>query len=47
MLADAGRCWPMPAEVDVGKADAAHVKGVLTLTLPRMAGRETKMLPVH
>jgi len=42
-----GRCRPLPAEVDIGKADAAYDKGVLTLTLPRMAGRETKKLPVH
>ena len=41
------RSFTLPAEVDVAKADATYDKGVLTLTLPRMAGRETKKLPVH
>lgn len=41
------RRFTLPAEIDVAAADAAYDKGVLTLTLPKAAGRETKKLPVH
>jgi HSP20 family protein len=41
------RSFTLPAEIEVAKADAAYEKGVLTLTLPKAAGRETKKLPVH
>ena len=41
------RSFTLPAEVDVAKADAAYEKGVLTLTLPKAAGHETRKLPVH
>jgi len=41
------RSFTLPAEIDVAKADAAYEKGVLTLTLPKAAGGETRKLPVH
>lgn len=41
------RSFTLPAEIDVAKADAAYEKGMLTLTLPKAAGRETRKLPVH
>jgi HSP20 family protein len=41
------RSFTVPTEIDFAKADAAYEQGVLTLTLPKAPGRESRKLDVH
>jgi HSP20 family protein len=41
------RSFTVPTEIDFAKADAAYERGVLTLTLPKAPGRESRKLDVH
>jgi HSP20 family protein len=41
------RSFSLPSEVDSGAAKAQYDGGVLTLTLPKKPGTESRRLPVH
>jgi HSP20 family protein len=41
------RSMTMPEDIDVDRAEAAFDNGVLTLTLPKAPGAETRKLPIH
>ena len=41
------RSFSLPCEVDGAASEARYDGGVLTLTLPKKAGAESKRLPVH
>ena len=41
------RVVTLPFAVDPAKAEATYEDGILTLTLPKMAGVETTRLPIH
>ena len=41
------RSFTLPADVDSGNAEAKFDNGVLTLTLPKVAGAKSKTLPVQ
>ena len=41
------RTLTLPYDIDSAKSEAAYQEGVLTLILPKAAGVEAKLLPVH
>ncbi|MDH4181872.1 MAG: Hsp20/alpha crystallin family protein [Betaproteobacteria bacterium] len=41
------RSMTMPDDIDLNRADAKFENGVLTLTLPKSPGGESRKLPVH